>query len=70
MLTSGDGNTQYYMTLNGSAVVTFTELTDRDLQGTATTGRPSSRFVYDFWYWSDTPKTPTNVYYPNGHIEQ
>ena len=26
----------------------------------------SCRYVYDLWYWGDTPTT-TNVYHPNGH---
>ena len=26
----------------------------------------SCRFVYDFWYWGDTPAA-TNAYHPNGH---
>ena len=27
----------------------------------------SCRFVYDLWYWGDSPST-TNVYHPNGHL--
>ena len=53
-----------YMTIDGSDVVKFTELTNLD--AATANGNPSSRFVYDLWYWGDGAST-TNVYHPNGH---
>lgn len=46
-----------YMTVNGETI----NFTDNDNQTV------SSRFVYDLWYWGDTPAA-SNVYHPNGHI--
>lgn len=46
-----------YMTVNGETI----NFTDNDNQSV------SSRFVYDLWYWGDTPAA-SNVYHPNGHI--
>ena len=46
-----------YMTVNGETI----NFTDNDNQSV------SSRFIYDLWYWGDTPAA-SNVYHPNGHI--
>lgn len=53
-----------YMTVDGSDVVKFTAL--GNLDAATANSNPSSRFVYDLWYWGDTPAAP-NVYHPNGH---
>ncbi len=53
-----------YMTIDGSDVVKFTALDN--LNAATANSNPSSRFVYDLWYWGDTPAAP-NVYHPNGH---
>ena len=55
-----------YMTIDGqSKTVTFTSLTNLNA-ATSNTGNPSSRLVYDLWYWG-SPST-TNEYHPNGHL--
>ena len=58
--TDGDGRYRAasgrYMTVTGT-VVNFKPNDNQSV---------SSRFVYDLWYWGDTPAAP-NVYHPNGH---
>ena len=57
-------NSQYWagsgrlMSTNTSGNNTFTDPDDDVKQ--------SCRFVYDLWYWGDTPAA-TNAYHPNGH---
>ena len=46
--------------VDGSATISLSTMTNNN-------NFPSSRFVYDLWYWGDEPST-ANVYHPNGHI--
>ena len=46
--------------VDGSATISLSTITGNN-------NFPSSRFVYDLWYWGDEAST-TNVYHPNGHI--
>ena len=52
---SGSGRT---MSTNESGENTFADRTETETH--------SCRFVYDLWYWGDTPAA-TNEYHPNGH---
>lgn len=45
----------------GNKDIAFTNPSSDDVQ-------TSCRFVYDLWYWGETPQT-SNVYHPNQHIE-
>lgn len=56
----------YYAASGRRVTVASSTSTVVNLESTFS-GNPSSRFVYDLWYWGDEQST-TNVYHPNGHI--
>ena len=55
---AGSGRLVYIPT-QANAAISFSDPTS--------TTSESCRFVYDLWYWGDSPST-SNVYHPNGHL--
>ncbi|MBQ6016020.1 MAG: hypothetical protein IJL22_06950 [Bacteroidales bacterium] len=54
-----------YVPADANASISFYTTTEAASQTSDTTF--SCRFVYDLWYWGDTPST-SNEYHANGHI--
>ena len=55
---SGSGRLVYIPT-QANAAITFSDPSANTTE--------SCRYVYDLWYWGDSPST-SNVYHPNGHL--